>query len=85
MGALRLESEHAVLDADRCIGCGLCVSTCPTDSLALARKPDSEQPRVPKGGVQSLIELGRARGKFGTADLAWMMLKSKMERLFTLR
>jgi len=84
MGALHIEAQHAVLDPDRCIGCGLCVSTCPTGSLALARKPDSEQPRVPRSGIQSLIQLGRARGKFSTADLAWMMLKSKMERLLTL-
>ncbi len=85
MGALQLDSGHSVLNPDRCIGCGLCVSTCPTDSLVLVRKPDAEQPRVPKGGIQSMIQLGRARGKLGTADLAWMLLKSKMERLLTLR
>ncbi len=85
MGALQLESGHSVLNPDRCIGCGLCVSTCPTGSLVLERKPDAEQPRVPKGGIQSMIQLGRARGKLGTADLAWMVLKSKMERLLTRR
>jgi len=31
--------EHAVLNADRCIGCGLCVSTCPSGALVLERKP----------------------------------------------
>jgi Na+-translocating ferredoxin:NAD+ oxidoreductase subunit B len=81
MDALSLESERVVLKVDRCIGCGLCITTCPTDSLALARKPESEQPRVPKDGIQALLQLGRARGKFGTADVAWMLLKSKMERL----
>ncbi len=85
MGALQLESGHSVLYPDRCIGCGLCVSTCPTGSLVLERKPNAEQPRVPRGGIQSMIQLGRARGKLGTADLAWMVLKSKMERLLTLR
>lgn len=81
MNALSLESEKAVLQKDRCIGCGLCVTTCPTESLALTRKPDAEQPRVPKDGIQALLQLGKARGKLGTADVAWMMLKSKMERL----
>lgn len=85
MEALQLENGHSVLNPERCIGCGLCVSTCPTDSLVLSRKPDAEQPRVPKGGIQSMIQLGRARGKLGTADLAWMVLKSKMERLLSPR
>ncbi|MBZ5496385.1 MAG: 4Fe-4S binding protein [Acidobacteriia bacterium] len=85
MGALQLESERVALNSDRCIGCGLCVSTCPTDSLTLARKPVSEQPRVPKDGIRSLIQLGKTRGKLGGADLAWMMVKSKMERLLASR
>ena len=38
MEALTLEDEHVVLNSDRCIGCGLCVSTCPTGSLTLERK-----------------------------------------------
>lgn len=85
MDALQLDSGHSVLNPDRCIGCGLCVSTCPTDSLTLRRKTGAEQPKVPKGGLQSMIQLGKARGKLGTADLAWMLLKSKMERLLTRR
>jgi hypothetical protein len=28
-----------------------------------------------------LLQLGRARGKTRPADLAWMLVKSKMERL----
>jgi len=81
MEALEIIDGLASLDRDRCIGCGLCVSTCPTGSLTLARKPDPEQPRVPKDGVQSLIQLGRARGRLSAPGLAWMLLKSKMERL----
>jgi Fe-S-cluster-containing hydrogenase component 2 len=45
MEALSLEDEQVVLNSDRCIGCGLCVSTCPTDSLILMRK--SERKHVP--------------------------------------
>ena len=45
MEALTLEDEQVVLNSDRCIGCGLCVSTCPTDSLILKRKSASK--RVP--------------------------------------
>jgi Fe-S-cluster-containing hydrogenase component 2 len=27
-------------DSQKCFGCGLCVTTCPTGSLILERKPD---------------------------------------------
>ncbi len=73
--------ERAKLDRDRCIGCGLCVSTCPSGSLKLVRKPESEQPKVPRNQLETLIQMGRARGKLGPASLAVMNLKSKLDRL----
>ena len=30
------------IDEDRCIGCGLCVTTCPANALKLERKPDNK-------------------------------------------
>jgi Fe-S-cluster-containing hydrogenase component 2 len=81
MDALRLEAGAIELDRGRCIGCGLCVSTCPTGSLTLTRKPESEQPKVPKNGIAAAMELGKARGKLGPADLAVMVVKSKLDRL----
>ena len=47
MEALTLEDDQVVLNSTRCIGCGLCVSTCPTGSLTLVRKPASGQIKVP--------------------------------------
>ena len=75
------EAEKAVLNLDRCIGCGLCVTTCPTKSLTLARKPEDRQPKVPANVVQANLRMARARGKMGPAQLAWLGLKSKMDRL----
>jgi len=85
MEALKLETDRVLLDVDRCIGCGLCVSTCPTDSLTLVRKPQSEQPEAPKDIIDAYIRLGKARGKITTPGLMKMMVKSKVDRIITLR
>jgi Na+-translocating ferredoxin:NAD+ oxidoreductase subunit B len=84
MEALQLAAYAIAFNPDRCIGCGLCVSTCPTESIRLVRKPESEQLEVPKDIVESLIQLGRARGKITTPGLMKMMVKSKLDRLVTL-
>jgi len=80
MDALRVEDKKVVYDADRCIGCGLCVSTCPTGSLKLIRKPEPDQPVVPKNVFENYLRLGRARGKLGPVSLAKMKIKSKIDR-----
>ncbi len=85
MEALSLVDEKVVLDLDRCIGCGLCVSTCPTGSLTLVRKPEPEQPPVPKNNLEALLNTARARGKLGPAKLAMLSLKSKVDRLLASR
>jgi len=80
MEALLLEDEKPVLDVDRCIGCGLCVSTCPTGSLTLVRKPDSEQPEIPRNMTEALLKLSRVRGKLGPLSQTTMRIKSKLDR-----
>jgi len=85
MEALSLADGKAALNLDRCIGCGLCVSTCPTDSLSLVRKPKAKQPYVPKDIIETNIKLGKARGKLGVGKMIGMQLKSKLDRLFAPR
>ena len=72
MDALHLEEERVFLSVDRCIGCGLCVSTCPSGALSLVRKPDDQQPEVPKNMIETLLKLKRARagepGKDGASQ-----------------
>jgi electron transport complex protein RnfB len=80
MEAIYLDNGHAILDLDRCIGCGLCVTTCPTDSLSLRRKPEAEQPYVPKDLTDTNIKLGQARGKLTTGGLVGMLVRSKVDR-----
>ena len=47
MQALADEGGRVTLNTDRCIGCGLCVTTCPSGALTLVRKPDSEWTQIP--------------------------------------
>jgi len=42
MQALSEDGNHVTLNSDRCIGCGLCVTTCPSGALRLVRKPGSD-------------------------------------------
>lgn len=81
MEAIHLEDKKAVLDLTRCIGCGLCVNTCPTHSLSLVRKPEKEQPYVPKNIIETSIKMGKARGKLGLGKMIGMQARSKLDRL----
>jgi ferredoxin len=85
MGALHLVEGKASLDADRCIGCGLCVSTCPTHALELARKPAAELPSVPRSFEQAMLRLGRTRGILGPRRLVGMATQSGVDRLLASR
>jgi len=85
MEAIHLDNKKSVLDLNRCIGCGLCVSTCPSDSLSLVRKPKAKQPYVPKDLMETHIKLGKARGKLGVGKMIGMLAKSKMDRLLAPR
>jgi NAD-dependent dihydropyrimidine dehydrogenase PreA subunit len=81
MEALSLPDGTAELDLERCIGCGLCVTTCPTGALTLARKPEAQQPAVPRTVVQLAIRMGRARGKLGPLHLARIVTRSAVDRV----
>jgi ferredoxin len=82
MDAIYLDTGgYATLDLDRCIGCGLCVTTCPSGALSLQRKPEAEQPYVPRNLTNTNIKLGQARGKLTTGGLVGMLVRSKLDRL----
>lgn len=85
LAALTVADGAARLDPARCIGCGLCVTTCPTQALTLARKPEAEQPRVPRSVTDAALELGRVRGSLTSGRLARVVLRSKLDRLLARR
>jgi len=44
MEATNKEGKVAVLDSQRCLGCGVCVYKCPTQSLILKRREEITHP-----------------------------------------
>ncbi len=55
------DDVYRVIEA-RCIGCGLCISTCPSDAIQLIRKEPAEMTLPPKDEMDWFDERGRMRG-----------------------
>ncbi len=85
MEALHVKDKKATLDLRRCIGCGLCVSTCPTGSLSLIRTPTTKQSYLPRDIIETNMKLGKARGKLGMGKIVGMRVRSKLDRLLAPR
>ncbi|MFC1879159.1 ATP-binding protein [Chloroflexota bacterium] len=82
MEAIEVNGYATVL-VNRCIGCGLCVTTCETGALSLVRKPQDEQAYVPKRWSETLLRLGRQRGVIKNLEMVKMGVRSKVDRLLT--
>jgi Fe-S-cluster-containing hydrogenase component 2 len=66
MDAVTLETGRAEIAATHCIGCGLCVGTCPSGSITLTKKA---HPRVPPKNTPALY-LQQYRDRYGALGLA---------------
>jgi electron transport complex protein RnfB len=81
MEAIGYDEGYALVDLDRCIGCGLCITTCSTGAMQLMRKPADELPDVPQNGIETYLRLGRARGVITNGKIAKTVVKSGTDRL----
>ncbi len=62
MKALAAEADKVRLDRRRCIGCGLCASTCPADALHLERRRLSTPAEMPADLAETWLQAAQAHG-----------------------
>ncbi len=62
MDAIVMEDDAAVVNLDRCIGCGVCVPVCPSGALALVKKAEAEQYVPPENTFTTYLTMAQERG-----------------------
>ncbi|MBU0992129.1 MAG: 4Fe-4S binding protein [Proteobacteria bacterium] len=62
MGAIIVAEESEVLNMARCIGCGLCVTRCEFNAIALVEKEESEKYAIPANSVDKFMKMAQERG-----------------------
>ena len=64
MDAITMGPEDvAQVNLDRCIGCGLCVTTCETEAMSLMPMTDEKRREPPLSAKDTMMQLAKERGK----------------------
>ena len=61
MDAIEIVDEKAVVNPENCVGCGLCVTSCPTASIRLVRR--AEAPDIPSTVQEMGLKIAGEKGK----------------------
>ena len=62
MGAITEDNGKYAVDRGRCIGCGVCQVTCPTEAISLLRRPEAERSKPPATFMEWILERAKNRG-----------------------
>jgi Fe-S-cluster-containing hydrogenase component 2 len=63
MEAIHMNDDNlAAVNKDRCIGCGLCVTTCPTEAIKLVAKSEAQIRIPPETMAEQMMLMARKKG-----------------------